>query len=130
MFGITTILQPYAAVGGTHAAKDASGKPRFFCNTCGKNSDHNSTECKKLKLQKGKYCSKCKTTTHNTVDCKPSGEASKRDKTGGGASADKKQTYTGKILKDGAKGVVPEKPDYVCSHCKIPGHYRTWCPKV
>ena len=111
---------------------------QVHCNTCSQNNDHNTKDCKKgTKEEKSKYCSKCKTNTHNTVDCKLTREPFSnrdRDKTGGSAggssSGAKKIIYTGKIGKDGAKGTVPDKPDYVCTLCNIAGHLKAWCPKV
>ncbi len=133
------LLLPHASI----EMKPAPGKlgwMEFYCSTCKRNSTHNTKECTKLKArvttttkvvaEKQVETEKAARVVVETFNCKFCGP----DKNHNTADCKRKQTkaiaYTGRSNPDGSKGEVPKIPTYLCNHCKIPGHYREWCPKV
>jgi hypothetical protein len=136
------LLWPY-----TSTDEISTGWSKFFCKYCGKNNSHSTRDCKKeldrrspkpaggaTQTPEGKQDPKDKRDPDPKdklgFDCKNCGKnrSHNTDKCRKGAT-DTKQKYTGKTKPDGTKGEIPRDPKYICINCKVPGHYKDWCPK-
>ena len=134
IFTVCEILLPYAGV-ETKPVAGSPGWTEYYCRVCKKNNTHNTKDCtkKESKVQtptakpkppasteKAKETFFCKVCgpdkNHNTADCK--------------RKPTKPIGYSGRTDPDGKKGDVPKNPTYLCTICKIPGHFKEWCSKV